>query len=162
MRSVTPLHGTRQRTRWSAWRASVRAAALMAVSWVAACADEPVVGPTEAAVASDATPGAMAMARASDRDILVAFYDATDGWNWVKKDNWLTDAPLGSWHGVRVDATGRITELTLEENGLSGSIPPDVGGLAKLTRLDLGTTDCPVLSRRTGSAGQLGNSLARQ
>jgi len=110
----------------------------MAVSWVAACADEPVVGPTEAAVASDATPGAMAMARASDRDILVAFYDATDGWNWVKKDNWLTDAPLGSWHGVRVDATGRITELTLEENGLSGSIPPDVGGLAKLTRLDLG------------------------
>jgi len=80
----------------------------------------------------------MAMARASDRDILVAFYDATDGWNWVKKDNWLTDAPLGSWHGVRVDATGRITELTLEENGLSGSIPPDVGGLAKLTRLDLG------------------------
>jgi len=138
MRSVTPLHGTRQRTRWSAWRASVRAAALMAVSWVAACADEPVVGPTEAAVASDATPGAMAMARASDRDILVAFYDATDGWNWVKKDNWLTDAPLGSWHGVRVDATGRITELTLEENGLSGSIPPDVGGLAKLTRLDLG------------------------
>jgi len=137
MRSVTPLHGTRQRTRWSAWRASVRAAALMAVSWVAACADEPVVGPTEAAVASDATPGAMAMARASDRDILVAFYKATDGPNWVRKDNWLTDAPLGDWHGVRADAAGRITGLTLEENGLSGSIPPDVGGLAKLTRLDL-------------------------
>ncbi len=110
----------------------------MAVAWVAACADEPVVGPPETVVGYDAAPGAMAMARASDRDILVAFYDATDGWNWVKKDNWLTDAPLGSWHGVRVDATGRITELTLEENGLSGSIPPDVGGLAKLTRLDLG------------------------
>ena len=137
MRSALHQHGMRRWTKRSAWRASVRAAALVAVAGVAACTDESVVNPQTAVVASDAATGAMALAGASDRDILVAFYHATEGSNWVNNGNWLTDAPLGDWHGVRVDATGRVTGLTLEENGLSGSIPPDVGGLAKLTRLDL-------------------------
>ena len=43
-----------------------------------------------------------------DREALEAVYDATDGPNWHKADNWLTDAPLGEWSGVRADAAGRV------------------------------------------------------
>ena len=49
-------------------------------------------------------PRATTVAVASpDREILVALYNATDGPNWGSADNWLTDAPLGSWYGVDVD-----------------------------------------------------------
>ena len=48
-----------------------------------------------------------------DRPVLVAFYEATDGPNWVDAENWLTDAPLGDWHGVRTDASGRVVEVNL-------------------------------------------------
>ena len=37
---------------------------------------------------------------ARDRAALVAFYHATDGPNWTKADNWLTDASTGDWYGV--------------------------------------------------------------
>ena len=137
MRSELQLHRIQPQPAQSAWQASVRAATLLAAAWFAACADESVVDPPTAAVASDAGLRAMAMARAGDRDILVAFYNATDGPNWVNDTNWLTDAPLGDWHGVRTDAAGRVTALNLEENGLSGSMPSDLGRLAQLVRLDL-------------------------
>ena len=39
-----------------------------------------------------ATP---APAAASDRDVQVALYHATDGPNWVTNTNWLSEAPLG-------------------------------------------------------------------
>ena len=45
----------------------------------------------------------------------------------VESDNWLSDAPLGEWHGVITDDDGRVTELNLEPNGLSGEIPPELG-----------------------------------
>ena len=35
-----------------------------------------------------------------DRDILVALYNATDGDNWSRNDNWLSDLPLGDWYGI--------------------------------------------------------------
>ena len=31
----------------------------------------------------------------TDREALVALYNATDGENWYRSDNWLSDAPLG-------------------------------------------------------------------
>ena len=75
----------------------------------------------------------------SDRDFLVALYDATGGPNWTNADNWLTDAPLGEWHGVRVDDEGRVTTLRLD--GLVGQIPPTIANLANLTSLSLGGSD---------------------
>ena len=36
----------------------------------------------------------------NDRDALVAFYHATDGPNWTNNENWLSDQPLDTWHGV--------------------------------------------------------------
>ena len=72
----------------------------------------------------------------SDRTILEALYKATDGPNWANDENWLTDAPPGDWYGVDTDASGRVVRLRLR--GLTGSLPPELGGLARLERLDLG------------------------
>ena len=73
----------------------------------------------------------------TDRTALVAFYDATDGPNWANNRNWLSDRPLGEWHGVATDRDGRVTELDLSENELSGPILAELGSLANLRALDL-------------------------
>ena len=73
----------------------------------------------------------------SDRDALVALYNATDGDNWRNNDNWLSDAPIGEWHGVETDADGRVVALDLWLNELEGELPPELGGLDKLKRLNL-------------------------
>ena len=68
----------------------------------------------------------------TDRDALVVLYEITDGPNWVNRENWLTDAPLGRWHGVQTDERGRVTGLNLSGYGLTGPIPPELGGLSNL------------------------------
>ena len=68
---------------------------------------------------------------------LVALYNATDGPNWENDTNWLSDRPLGEWHGVTTDAEGRVTGLRLNANQLTGSIPPELGDLSNLEWLDL-------------------------
>ena len=78
---------------------------------------------------------------AASREALVALYNATDGPNWNANDNWLTDAPLGDWYGVTTDAGGRVTVLYLYDNGLSGPIPPELGNLADLVYLSLGSNE---------------------
>ncbi len=73
----------------------------------------------------------------SDRDILVALHEAAGGPRWKKSDNWLTDAPLDQWYGVSVDAEGRVSGLGFFQNNLTGTIPPELVGLANLRELDL-------------------------
>ena len=73
----------------------------------------------------------------SDREILVSFYEATDGPNWINSRNWLTDAPLGEWYGVDADARGRVVGLSLFANNLGGPIPPELGELTSLAELFL-------------------------
>lgn len=69
------------------------------------------------------------------RGALVALYESTDGPNWKQSENWLSDAPLGDWHGVSTDAQGRVTQLALVDNGLRGTIPPQIENLGTLRRL---------------------------
>ena len=74
----------------------------------------------------------------SDRDILVTLYEATGGEEWVRRKNWLTDAPLEEWQGVTVNEDGRVTSLYLDfRNGLTGEIPPELGSLTMLESLNL-------------------------
>ena len=73
----------------------------------------------------------------ADRAALEALYDATGGASWADDTNWKTSAPLGDWHGVTTDASGRVTRLELDDNGLAGSIPSVLGDLANLEWLDL-------------------------
>ena len=73
----------------------------------------------------------------SDRQALVDLYNRTDGANWKDNSNWLTDAPLSDWYGVSADADGRVIELSLDQNGLTGQIPETIGALSQLVFLDL-------------------------
>ena len=88
----------------------------------------PTVTPTQTTTAHTTAP--------DDRDALVAFYEATNGANWKRSDNWLSGAALADWYGVSTDDSGRVVELSLPNNGLSGSIP-DLGVFTYLEVLDL-------------------------
>ena len=75
---------------------------------------------------------------AADRAALVALYNATGGaTDWKTNTNWLSNEALSEWHGVDTDATGRVTELHLDGNQLSGAIPAALGNLTSLQILDL-------------------------
>ena len=73
----------------------------------------------------------------SDRNALIALYNATDGPNWKNKTNWLSDRSLGEWYGVTTDANGRVILLYLHSNQLTGSIPDELGSLSNLQELVL-------------------------
>ncbi|MDE2929002.1 MAG: M66 family metalloprotease, partial [Acidobacteriota bacterium] len=74
----------------------------------------------------------------SQRDVLTALYQSTGGPDWFDSSNWGTSRPLGDWHGITVDDDGRVTELNLNDNGLTGPIPPELGNLTRLRELILG------------------------
>ena len=71
------------------------------------------------------------------RHWLTRFYEATGGPRWDDRDNWATDAPLDTWYGVTTDSEGNVTRLDLAFNGLTGSIPPEIGRLQSLEHLNL-------------------------
>ena len=72
----------------------------------------------------------------TDKEALVALYDATDGANWANNLNWKTDQALSTWSGVTTGAGGRVTGLNLSFNSLSGTIPTELGDLTALQTLN--------------------------
>ena len=72
-----------------------------------------------------------------DRNALVALYEATQGAGWIENDGWLSDRPVGQWHGVTTGESGRVTAVSLSAHNLIGSIPPDLGRLTYLETLNL-------------------------
>lgn len=74
----------------------------------------------------------------TDRDVLIALYDATNGDNWTNNTNWCTNAPLSEWYGVTLDySQERVQYIHLFYNNLVGSIPEEIGNLTELYTLDL-------------------------
>jgi hypothetical protein len=84
----------------------------------------------------------------TERAALVALYNSTDGANWVNNDNWLDGDPcFNSWYGVTCAngeysesedfAASTVTQLGLDNNGLSGSIPDELADLSGLSSLNL-------------------------
>lgn len=71
-------------------------------------------------------------------EALVALYAATDGNNWTDNSGWLVTTTPCSWYGVTCGG-GHIEELDLHNNQLSGTIPPELGSLANLQLLYLGS-----------------------
>ncbi len=106
---------------------AMRAAAMLALGVATAGCKDSVVEPV--------VPDTGVVAR--DRAALEALYNATEGGEWARQDNWLTDAPLGEWHGVVTDTTGQVTWLTLPGNGLEGTLPSELGDLRELQYLGL-------------------------
>jgi hypothetical protein len=69
-------------------------------------------------------------------DALVAFYTSTNGPTWDFDEGWLDNAAPCSWRGVTC-ATGHVTRLSLSVNGLTGTIPAELGDLTNLSYLSL-------------------------
>ena len=84
----------------------------------------------------------------SQRQALIALYNATGGDSWATSTGWKTP-PLhtdgfalpgteGTWFGVYLDAEGlNVAQISLGNNNLSGEIPAAVADLTALTSLSL-------------------------
>jgi Leucine-rich repeat (LRR) protein len=81
--------------------------------------------------------GTLSLINIQDSLTLVDLYNNINGPLWAKKDNWLTPSPLKTWFGVIRIQGGRVVDLELSENGLTGTIPPSIGNLSALNFLVL-------------------------
>lgn len=78
----------------------------------------------------------------SERNTLLKLYEGAGGEFWENSTNWLTEAPICSWQGVKCsdgdkqDLEG-VVALQLEENGLSGTLPSEVWTLPALRTLNV-------------------------
>ena len=87
---------------------------------------------------------------------LVALYDSTEGYGWNDKANWLTNAPVLRWSGIKLSADGkRVKSVYLNSNGLSGKLPNALGNLTALQALSLNENN--LASSIPGSLGNLKN-----
>ena len=62
--------------------------------------------------------------------MLIDLYKANGGAKWPVNTYWLSDKPIGAWHGVSTDASGRVNSLRLVENNIT-----DISALSGLTNL---------------------------
>ena len=69
----------------------------------------------------------------SDSLALVSLYNSTNGNNWIKNDGWLSGS-VQNWYGITT-INGRVTEIFLPSNNLSGDLPPEIGDLGELKNL---------------------------
>ncbi len=72
-----------------------------------------------------------------ERDALAQLYGTAGGENWDNGDNWDTSEPVENWYGVITNNAGRVTELTLGDNGLAGELPDELENLDCLENLDV-------------------------
>ncbi|CAN0059595.1 unnamed protein product, partial [Sphacelaria rigidula] len=56
----------------------------------------------------------------TDREALVALYNATGGPNWKNHRNWNTGADLSQRHGIKINDQRRVVDLNLYSNNLQG------------------------------------------
>ena len=80
------------------------------------------------------------LGRRVDRAALRALYDNNGGPGWGKKENWLDEADPFSfsvWYGVMTNDNGRVSELDLAGNGVTGELTNGLEELSGLERLDL-------------------------
>ena len=99
------------------------------------------VGSTDVTAAHDSLIASskveVGAASSNDREVLELLYSAWGGDNWSDRTNWLTDAPLSDWAGVRTDGAGRVDYLSLRNNNVEGRIPASIALLDRLFILDL-------------------------
>ena len=86
----------------------------------------PTAAPTETAPTGSLDP---------ERAALTALYDATGGQDWKIDNGWLGDGALDRWLRVTTDGDGRVTDVDLGSNQLSGEIPAELGNLSRLELL---------------------------
>jgi len=72
------------------------------------------------------------------KDALITLYNTTDGANWTNNTNWLSAEPVENWFGVMAEG-GQVIGLNLTLNNLTGPLPAQLGDLANLALLALGS-----------------------
>ena len=71
------------------------------------------------------------------RQILLEFYHALGGSEWVDDTNWNSNKPLNGWFGITANENDNLLEINLENNNLVGTLPNGIGNSASLVRLNL-------------------------
>ena len=97
-------------------------------------ASTPAVSATAVPTVNATRPSAI---RDMERTVLTTLFDATGGEDWKTSDGWLSDGALDQWQRVTTDEDGRVTDLDLGSNQLSGEIPAELGNLPRLKLLYL-------------------------
>ena len=67
---------------------------------------------------------------------LVDLYNSMGGPSWTDNENWL-NGPVYTWHGIEMQG-GRVTEIWLDQNNLSDSLPASLAQLSMLQILAMG------------------------
>ena len=78
-----------------------------------------------------------AAVRERERQALIEFYNALGGPDWIERDFWGSDRPVGEWHGVTTDADGYVVQLTIYDNNLTGPLSAAICRLERLHTLHL-------------------------
>lgn len=78
--------------------------------------------------------------RERDSLALVSFYRRTNGNNWFRHKNWLSEAPISKWEGVetkQINGEERVWALWLGGNHITGNFPNVLHNLSELRALQL-------------------------
>jgi Leucine-rich repeat (LRR) protein len=74
----------------------------------------------------------------NDKQAIERFYASTNGPQWSNNSGWMKGDPcMDYWYGLYCSETGRILQINLVYNLLSGSIPSDIASLDQLQVLRL-------------------------
>lgn len=73
----------------------------------------------------------------AERRALTALFEAAGGTSWLYDRKWLSDSRVGAWHGVATYNDGRVAHVSLDRNGLNGSIPPELAELEEVNTIEL-------------------------
>ncbi|MCR5573504.1 MAG: Ig-like domain-containing protein, partial [Bacteroidaceae bacterium] len=84
------------------------------------------------------------------RAALKAFYDATGGDNWTNNANWNSDAPYNQWYGLSFDMNGYLSEINLDDNNLTGSIPDEIAWIPTLDKISVNNNHLTSLGNGIG------------
>jgi len=75
--------------------------------------------------------------RLIQRYVAALFFFATVGADWTESDGWLGPAHECEWFKLQCDDELRIVRIGVDENGLAGTIPPELCALPELYSIDV-------------------------
>ena len=89
---------------------------------VVGLAGSPAPAAAHPADAPDVTCAEISQIPLAECQALAALYNGTGGPQWYDHTGWMATLTPCSWYGVTCQA-GRVTQLNLEDNNLSGPLP---------------------------------------